>query len=254
MSKKNHKRHFVNVASTTDDESEFDYAFVDEADRADESYQEYNSPEGGESFYGGEDQAARLVGSRGRAIALGGSLAVLLVVFSVLIWLLTTRASTVSTLQAVSVSNGNTASLDQAPRVGALAPDFELRDVHTNQPLKLSSLRGKPVFMNFWGTWCPPCRAEMPEMQKLHNKYGDQIQILGVTMGPRDEPAGVKAFVDAAKYDWIFIHDTNYDVATTYQVQAIPSSYFIDKDGVVRAVQVGGMDEKRMEAYLTQVR
>ncbi len=142
----------------------------------------------------------------------------------------------------------------QAPRVGAFAPDFELVDVHTNQPLKLSSLRGKPVFMNFWGTWCPPCRAEMPEMQKLHNKYRDQVQIVGVTMGPRDNPANVKEFVDAAKYDWTFIHDPDYNVATTYQVQAISSSYFIDKEGVIRAIQIGAMGIGQMEAYLQQVR
>ncbi len=200
-----------------------------------------------------EREPVGLAGTRGRAIALTTSLLALVAIFAAVAWLLSARAANERSLSAITAGTGG-ASLEAAPRVGALAPDFTLIDVHSNQPVKLSSLRGKPVFMNFWGTWCPPCRAEMPEMQKLHNKYKDQIQIVGVTMGPRDEPNGVKAFVDAAKYDWSFIHDTDYSVATTYEVQAIPSSYFIDKDGVIKAVQIGGMNEGQMEHYVEQVK
>ncbi len=190
--------------------------------------------------------------SPARAVTLVFSMLLLLVVGATVMWLVSTRST--SSVAGAGASNGDTSGLDVAPRTGALAPDFELVDVHTNKPVKLSSLRGKPVFINFWGTWCPPCRAEMPEMQKLYDKYKGQVEILGVSMGPRDDPTRVQVFVDAASYNWTFIHDPEYSVATAYQVQAIPSSYFIDKDGVIRAVHIGGMNEGQMEQNLQQAR
>ena len=94
----------------------------------------------------------------------------------------------------------------------------------------------------------------MPELQKLYNTHKDKgdVAIIGVSMGPRDDPAGVKNFVDSAKYTWTFIHDSNYDVATRYNVMSIPSSFFIDKNGVVRVVHIGAMDSTMMENYIRQ--
>lgn len=208
-----------------------------------------------------EDRYSWEVEARGegrrRLVALSGSLLILLAVFAVLLFLLNVRANQSAGAAKAGTSPtglGSTAGLDTAPRTGALAPDFELLDVHTNKIVKLSSLRGKPVFINFWGTWCPPCRAEMPEMERLYSKYKDQIQILGVSMGPRDYPEQVKTFVDQYKYSWTFIHDPDYAVATTYQVVAVPSSYFIDKDGVIRALHVGAMTYDLLEANFQKTR
>ena len=184
----------------------------------------------------------------GSCYCLGGSVVLLVAIFAVIVFLLSIRSAQQGTQGAGGNGvSANMAGLDTAPRAGALAPDFSLVDVHTNQPLTLSSLRGKPVFVNFWGTWCPPCRAEMPEMQRLYDKYPGQLEMVGISMGPRDFPEQVKNFVDQYKYPWTFIHDPDYSVATAYQVAAIPSSYFIDKDGVIKAVQVGAMDLARME-------
>lgn len=192
---------------------------------------------------------------RGRAVVLGVSVLLLVAIFSAIIFLLSARNTGQVTQAAVGASASvNTTGLDTAPRTGALAPDFNLLDVHTNLSVKLSSLRGKPVFVNFWGTWCPPCRAEMPEMQRLYDKYPGQLEIVGVSMGPRDYPEQVKNFVDQYKYPWTFIHDPDYAIATTYQVAAIPSSYFIDKNGVIKAVQVGGMNLDIMERNFQLIR
>ncbi len=180
-----------------------------------------------------------------RMIMLGSALLMLAAVFALVAWLLGTGADT---------TRANTVGLDVAPRVGALAPDFELVDVRTNQNVRLSSLRGKPVFVNFWGTWCPPCRQEMPEMQKVYNKYQGQAAMLGVSMGPRDTLEAVKSFVDSYKYTWTFLQDNDFAVATAYQAYSIPTSYFIDKDGVIRAVHIGAMDEAVMEGYMQKAR
>lgn len=222
-------------------EDTLDYE-VEEAPE-DTYFEEYS---GQETYYDAEDEKPPqgIFSTPARALTLLFSLLLLLVVAATVVWMLSSRSPA-----RVSLGGGSadTSGLAVAPRVGALAPDFELLDVHTNKPVKLSSLRGKPVFINFWGTWCPPCRAEMPEMQKLFDKYRGRLEMLGISMGPRDDPTRVQVFVDAAKYGWTFIHDPDYLVATDYQVQAIPSSYFIDKDGVIRAVQVGAMNFGQME-------
>jgi len=189
-----------------------------------------------------------------RALTLVFSTLLLLVVGAMVIWLLSSRSASPGGTGVRGAGAIDTSGLDIAPRTGSLAPDFELTDVHTNKPVKLSSLRGKPVFVNFWGTWCPPCRAEMPEMQKLYDKYRGQIEVVGISMGPRDDPTKVQLFVDVANYSWTFIHDPEYSVATTYQVQAVPSSFFIDKNGVIRSVHVGGMNGGQIEYNLQQIR
>lgn len=192
-----------------------------------------------------------LPGTKARAVALGSAVFLLLTISFLIVWLLSTRVGGVDTGGAAS---SGTDSLEVAARLGALAPDFELVNVRTGQAVKLSSLRGKPVFVNFWGTWCPPCRQEMPEMQKVYDKYEGQLAMIGVSMGPRDTLDGVKTFVDGYKYTWTFLQDDSSAVAVAYQAYSIPKSYFIDPTGVIRAVHIGAMDSAMMEGYLQKAR
>ena len=76
----------------------------------------------------------------------------------------------------------------------------------------------------------------MPEIEQLYQQYKDKVDIIGVSMGPRDEPAGVAQFVDLNKYHWQFIHDADSSVMNNYLVTGIPSSFFIDKNGVIRSI------------------
>ena len=192
-----------------------------------------------------------LLGSPGRAMALFGSLGMLLVVFMVIIWLLSTRNTGAGT---VSGGNPDTGNLPVAPVIEALAPNFRLIDVRNNRTLQLSDLRGKPVFVNFWGTWCQPCRVEMPEMQKIYDQYKDQVEIVGISMGPRDTPESVRQFLNENHYGWTFIHDPDYAVATEYRIQAIPTSFFIDRNGVIKAMNIGPMDTATIQGYLSKIR
>ena len=203
-----------------------------------EPYEEY------EEEYEEEEPEERvgLFSTPARTVALVTSLVVLLLVAVAGAWLLGqkvregSKTSTLGGLTQIATPNPSKA----APKVGALAPDFELTDVHSNKPLKLSSLRGKPVLVNFWGTWCPPCREEMPALQKIYDKVKGQVEFLGVSMGPRDDPANVNQFVKLNGYNWTFIHDTDSAVSINYQVTGIPSTFFIDKNGVIRQIHVGG--------------
>ena len=117
------------------------------------------------------------------------------------------------------------------------AIDFKLRDLHGNE-LSLSDLKGKKVFINFWATWCPPCKAEMPEIEKIYQETkNSDLVIVSVEIG---EPLGtVKPFIDNNKYNFKVLLDSDQSVATKYGISAIPTSYFIDKNGYIVSKNVG---------------
>jgi thiol-disulfide isomerase/thioredoxin len=210
-----------------------------------------------------DEQPATVIASPGRAAVIGVSLFLLVAIFATVVWLLTSRNGNTNefvpgvpqtTLAGVPTIKGFSETAEQqAATKGAFAPDFTWEE--GGKTLSLSSYRGdKPLFINFWGTWCPPCRAEMPEMESFYQRHRGEIEIIGVSMVPRDDPPTVFQFVQEAPYSWKFLHDGTYDVATRYSVMSVPSSYFVDKNGVVKAVHVGAMNGQQMEAYLLEVR
>ncbi|MDE2724673.1 MAG: redoxin domain-containing protein [Gemmatimonadota bacterium] len=115
-------------------------------------------------------------------------------------------------------------------QVGMQAPDFTLRTL-TGESFNLYEKRGKPVFLNFWATWCSPCIAEMPAMQKLQNTMGDSIQIVGIDV--RETRSQVLHFVTGYGYTWTFVLDSTGEVNNAYEVTGYPTSYFIDAKGVI---------------------
>jgi thiol-disulfide isomerase/thioredoxin len=211
-----------------------------------------------------DEQSTTVIATPGRAAIIGVSLFLLVAIFAVAVWLLTSRNNNAdngtvlgvpqTTLAGVPTIKGFKETAEQqAPTKGAFAPDFTWEE--GGKELALSSYRGdKPLFINFWGTWCPPCRAEMPEMEAFYQRHRGEIEIIGVSMVPRDDPPTVFQFVQEAPYSWKFLHDGTYDVATRYQVMSVPSSYFVDKSGVVKSVHVGAMNGQQMESYLLEVR
>ena len=115
-------------------------------------------------------------------------------------------------------------------QMGQRAPDFTLKTI-TGESFKLSDQRGKPVFLNFWATWCGPCRVEMPDMEKLQQAMGDSILIVGIDL--REPLSTVQNFLRDHSFTWTFVLDSNGAVATEYEVAAIPTSIFIDAKGVI---------------------
>ena len=115
-------------------------------------------------------------------------------------------------------------------QMGQRAPDFTLKTI-TGESFKLSEQRGKPVFLNFWATWCGPCRVEMPDMEKLQQAMGDRILIVGIDI--RESLSTVQNFLRYRGFTWTFVLDSNGTVARDYEVAAIPTSIFIDAKGVI---------------------
>ena len=142
-----------------------------------------------------------------------------------------------------------------APQKGFLAPDFELK-TPTGESVKLSDLRGQAVLVNLWATWCPPCRAEMQTIETVYNEYEDQgFVVLAVNMTYQDNALDIVPFVTEQGLTFPILLDETGDMAIAYQLNSLPSSYFIGRDGIINEVVIGGpMSEAllrtRVEAIL----
>lgn len=133
----------------------------------------------------------------------------------------------------------------QAPMTGFLAPDFTLTALEGGD-VQLSTLRGKPVILNFWATWCPPCRAEMPELEALWQRYQDDgLLLIGVDQG--ENAATVERFArGVVGTTFPLLLDTNQAVGRAYGVRALPTTVFIDAEGRIQDVRIGGPMNRAM--------
>lgn len=133
-----------------------------------------------------------------------------------------------------------TAGVIPAPRQGFLAPDFTLNTIE-GEIITLSTLREQAVLVNLWATWCPPCRAEMPAIQKLYDEYKDQgFDVLAINMTYQDDFSAISPFVQENGLTFPILIDQTGEVARKYELRSLPSSFFIDRDGIIQEVVIGG--------------
>lgn len=116
--------------------------------------------------------------------------------------------------------------------IGAAAPDFTLTDINGNR-VSLSQFRGKVVLVNFWATWCPPCREEMPSMERLYRHYSEQgMVLLAINIEENGEQA-VSQFLQGNDYTFPILLDTRAEVQNAYQVFRFPETFVVDQNGVI---------------------
>ncbi|HEV8309968.1 MAG TPA: TlpA disulfide reductase family protein [Methylomirabilota bacterium] len=135
---------------------------------------------------------------------------------------------------------------DVRPTVGHRAPDFTLRDPD-GKPVQLSRVLGeRAVLVNFWATWCPPCREEMPTMERVYRDYkarGLEILAVNIDAGDPKAVAGrVKEFMAELKLTFPALLDSNGEVVRAYRLRGLPTTFLIDRQGIVRAVEIGYRD------------
>ena len=128
----------------------------------------------------------------------------------------------------------------KAAQVGFLAPDFTLNSLES-QDIGLEYIKGKPIILNFWASWCPPCKAEMPAFQETFQEYGESdLQIIAINATNQDSLTEVTQFIKEYGITFPIPLDLTGTVSADYQVHSLPTTFFIDKSGVIKEILIGG--------------
>ncbi|MCP8969492.1 TlpA disulfide reductase family protein [Ectobacillus ponti] len=138
---------------------------------------------------------------------------------------------------------------------GEAAPHFALQTLD-GQKVKLTDYRGKKVLLNFWASWCGPCKAEMPEMQTFYEETkGTDVAVLAINVTSSEKSMDdVKAFVQANGYTFPVLLDSEGRANGAYQTISIPTSYFLDEKGIVRVKHIGPMSAADMREYIKRIK
>lgn len=134
------------------------------------------------------------------------------------------------------------------------ATDFVVTDMGGNA-VKLSDYFGKPIIINFWATWCGPCKSELPAFDDAYKEYGEDITFLMVNLtdGRRDTVDSVKEFVSENEYSFPVYFDTEFDGSNAYKVSSIPLTVIIDKNGNLYGSHLGAMSESTLGEYINDL-
>lgn len=134
--------------------------------------------------------------------------------------------------------------------IGNKPPQFEL-EMLNGENVQLDNVKGKKVMVNFWATWCPPCEAEMPEMQKLQNEHQDNLIVLAVNMTNAEKSReDVESFISKRKLTFPVALDKDGRVSVQYEVYSYPTTYFLDEEGNIMNISRGAMTKETMEKLL----
>jgi len=154
-------------------------------------------------------------------------------------------------IAATRVPESDSASRASIPLPGHPAPDITVQTLD-GKTLALSDLQGKAVVLNFWATWCPPCQAEMPELQAAHDAYADGgLVVLGVNQG--EDAATVQAFLAQRGLDFPVALDPQSEASMRYLVNSLPTTFFIDRHGVIQDSIVGQMNAATLKQRLRSI-
>ena len=154
-----------------------------------------------------------------------------------------------SVKDSASVRDSSIKNDSNAKKIAAL--NFKLKDLN-GKDVSLNDFKGKRVFLNFWASWCSPCKAEMPDIEKLYAELKDSnLVILTINIG--EDKNTVKSFIGKNKYNFTVLLDLKQKTAGQYNIGAIPTSFFIDKEGNIVATVKGGLTTEQMKNNISKL-
>ena len=135
-----------------------------------------------------------------------------------------------------------------------LAPNFTVLDLDGNE-VNLTDFFGKPIILNFWASWCGPCKMEMPDFNEAYAAYKDEIEFLMVNMtdGSRETVEKASSFIAESGYTFPVYYDTEYSAAITYSVSSLPTTYFLNADGELVTYARGAINEATLEKGISMI-
>ena len=154
--------------------------------------------------------------------------------------------------QADLANTGGATGLEPAPMAGHPAPDFELKTLN-GATLRLSDYKGRPVLVNFWATWCGPCRSEFPDLQKAFTDNADKLAIIGVNDTTADQVDLVGGFVKEMGATFPIVLDEKGETVKLYHVLGLPTTVFIDRNGIINEIFTGPINQAYIEAKLGEL-
>lgn len=162
--------------------------------------------------------------------------------------------STLQALPAPSTSTllslANTSSLS----IGQPAPDFSLKTLDGQTTITLSELRGKPVILNFWASWCTPCRQEMPALQAAYEAHRpDNLTVLAINLTTQDTLPDAQAFIEELQLTIPTLADETNVVGEAYHIIGLPTTYFVDSQGIITYLKLGPLDESQLNSLIGKI-
>ncbi len=171
----------------------------------------------------------------------------LFMVFSLLALLACERQTESGATSKAGVKSGLDIPAAEAPRIGFKAPNFALKDLN-GKTVSLAAMRGRVVIINFWATWCGPCKVEMPSMNSLYNDLkGKDFELLAISSDVQGEKV-VRPFVTQGRFTFPVLLDSSFRVNGDYGITGIPTTFVVDKDGVITHKILGPRDWDSPEA------
>lgn len=141
-------------------------------------------------------------------------------------------------------------SAEPSAVIGRLAPNFTLTTL-AGETFELAALRGKPVVLNFWATWCGPCRAELPALEATAQQFENEVQIVAVDQA--EAPETVQKYVDELALSFTIPLDREGSVGRLYSIRGLPTTFFIDDEGLIRHVWSGEMDRITLAELIAEL-